>query len=94
MKVVKFDFERIGSIADFYSIAKKQLHLPEYFGNNLDALWDCITGNISLPLSVKFVNMSMNQLEIFENLIELFEEASTELGENRLSFEYYLRSER
>ncbi|GAB3421870.1 barstar family protein [Niabella aquatica] len=90
MKQVIFDFERIGSINDFYAIAKRELQLPEHFGNNLDALWDCITGDITLPVSVRFLNMSMTQLETFDKLIQLFEDAADEIGED-LSFEYYLR---
>ncbi|MCH5596975.1 barstar family protein [Niabella ginsengisoli] len=85
-----FDFERIGTMDDFYIVAKRQLNLPEHFGKNLDALWDSLTGDIELPLAVRFENMSMSQLEIFDKLIQLFEEASGELGE-AFSFEYYLR---
>lgn len=91
MKQVQFDFERIGTMDDFYAVARRELDLPEYFGNNLDALWDCITGDIELPLSVRFINMSMSQLETFEKLIALFEDAAGELGDD-LPFEYYLRS--
>jgi len=91
MKQVRFDFNRIGSMDDFYAIAHRELSLPEHFGRNLDALWDCITGDISLPLSVQFVNLSMSQLETFDKLIGLFEEATEQLG-NDFSFEYYLRS--
>ena len=90
MKLVKFDFERIGRLEDFYQIAKRELSLPGHFGNNLDALWDCLTGNIALPVSVQFVNMSLPQLETFDKLIQLFEEATETLGED-FSFEYYLK---
>ncbi|MGC4232739.1 MAG: barstar family protein [Niabella sp.] len=90
MKQAIFDFERIGSMSDFYLIAKRELNLPEHFGNNLDALWDCITGDIALPVSIQFLNMSMTQLETFDKLIQLFEDAAGELG-NDLLFEYYLR---
>lgn len=90
MKQVIFDFGRIGSMGDFYLIAKRQLNLPEHFGNNLDALWDCITGDVALPVSVKFINMSMTQLETFDKLIQLFEDAADESGED-FSFEYYLK---
>ena len=34
MKTAVFDFERIGTIGDFYKIATTELNLPEYFGNN------------------------------------------------------------
>ncbi|MCH5683636.1 barstar family protein [Niabella sp. W65] len=90
MKQVKFDFERIGTVEDFYLVAMRELKLPEHFGKNLDALWDSITGDIALPVDVQFVNLSMGQLETFEKLISLFEEAAEELGEN-FNFEYYLK---
>ncbi len=90
MKQVKFDFERIGTVDDFYLVAKRELELPEHFGKNLDALWDSLTGDIALPVSVQFVNLSMTQLETFEKIISLFEEAAEELGDD-FSFEYYLK---
>lgn len=90
MKTVTFDFDRIGTIEDFYTIAKKDLQLPEHFGGNMNALWDGITGDIELPVTILFINLSMNQLEQFEKLISLFEDAATEL-EDQLIFEYYLK---
>lgn len=91
MNQVIFDFERIGSIVDFYAIAKRAFNLPEHFGQNLDALWDCITGDMVLPQTVRFINMSLPQLETFEALIRLFEDAAASLGDS-FSFEYYLRT--
>lgn len=90
MKQVKFDFERIGTVDDFYVVAARELGLPEHFGKNLDALWDSLTGDIALPVSIQFVNLSMAQLETFEKLISLFEEAAEELGDDFI-FEYYLK---
>lgn len=90
MRQAKFDFERIGTIDDFYVVATRELQLPEHFGKNLDALWDSITGDITLPVEVQFVNLSMMQLETFEKLIGLFEEAAEELGDD-FTFEYYLK---
>ncbi|WP_114791739.1 barstar family protein [Niabella yanshanensis] len=90
MKQVKFDFERIGTIDDFYVILVRELGLPEHFGRNLDALWDSLTGDVALPVSIQFVNLSMAQLETFEKQISLFEEAAEELGAD-FTFEYYLK---
>lgn len=90
MKQVKFDFERIGTVDDFYVVAARELGLPDHFGKNLDALWDSLTGDIVLPVSIQFVNLSMAQLETFEKLIGLFEEAAEELGDD-FTFEYYLK---
>lgn len=93
MNQVIFDFERIGSISDFYTVAKREFKLPDHFGQNLDALWDCITGDIALPQEIRFINMSLTQLETFDALIRLFEDAAESLGE-AFSFEYYLRVNR
>ncbi|MBZ4190101.1 barstar family protein [Niabella beijingensis] len=90
MQEAIFDFDRIGTTADFYQIAVQQLNLPEYFGNNLDALYDALTGMIGLPLLVRFINLSMGQLEKFDAIIAVFEEAAAALDE-QLVFEYYLK---
>lgn len=36
----------------FHEIVKAKLNLPEYYGRNLDALWDCFTGDIGLPVTI------------------------------------------
>jgi len=33
-----------------------KLSLPQHYGHNLDALWDCLTGELALPLSIVWVN--------------------------------------
>jgi len=92
MKTVTFDFNKIGTLDDFYKFAAKELDLSSDFGNNLDALWDSINGDIELPVTVIFQNLSLNQLEYFDKLILLFEEATYELGDDFI-FEYYLNKE-
>lgn len=91
MKQVIFDFDAILTFDDFYEAAKIQLQLPEYFGNNLDALWDCLTGETELPVEVLFMNITTLQLEIFEGVISVFEDASIEL-DNDLSFKIDLKN--
>ena len=43
---------------------------------------------MELPLHLEFVNMSVNQLEDFETLLETLEEADEEIEE--FSFTYFL----
>lgn len=88
MKEVYIDFSEIGDYEDFYTQLKGKLTLPEYFGDNLDALFDSITGDIKLPLHIEFVNMSVDQLEIFEDLLTTLEDAEDEVED--FSFSYYL----
>lgn len=86
MKEIYFDFDRIYTMDDFHEMAKKEMSLPAYYGRNLDALWDCITSFIPLPVKIKFINFDETRLNIFYNLILLFEDATEEL-EDELYFE-------
>ena len=88
MKEIYIDFTDIGDYEDFYTQLKSKLVLPEYFGDNLDALYDSITGFVELPLHIEFVNMSVEQLEDFEDLLTTLEDAEDEMED--FSFSYYL----
>lgn len=88
MKTVYIDFTDIGDYDDFYVQLKEKLTLPEFFGDNLDALYDSLTGFVELPLHIEFVNMSVDQLETFEDLLVTLEDADDEL--DNFTFTYYL----
>lgn len=88
MKTIYIDFSEIGDEQDFYQQLKQKLSLPENFGDNLDALYDSLTGFVELPLHLEFVNMSVSQLEDFETLLETLEEADEET--EGFSFTYFL----
>ncbi|NML71763.1 barnase inhibitor [Chryseobacterium sp. RP-3-3] len=88
MKTIYIDFTDIGDYEDFYAQLKEKVTLPEYFGDNLDALSDVITGELEMPLHLEFVNMTVDQLEIFEDLLTTLEDAEDERED--FSFTYYL----
>lgn len=88
MNTVYIDFVEIGDYPDFYEQLKSKLTLPEGFGDNLDALYDSLTGFVELPLHLEFVNMTVNHLEIFEDLLSTLEEVEEELED--FSFSYFL----
>ncbi|AQX06464.1 barstar family protein [Elizabethkingia meningoseptica] len=88
MKEVYIDFSQIGDYEEFYEQLKEKLPLPDYFGDNLDALYDVITGDIELPLHIEFVNLSVDQLETFEDLLETMEDA--EENAEGFTFSYFL----
>lgn len=89
MKTVCIDFSEIGDELDFYEQLKEKIELPDYFGDNLDALYDVISGDIELPLHIEFVNMDVSQLEDFENLLEILEEIDNQI--ENFSFTYFLQ---
>ncbi len=86
MKKVIFDFRTIGEIGDFYSQLKEKLSLPAFFGENLDALYDIITGELELPLEIEFVNMTKEQLRRYDLLIGTLQDAM--LDSEGFSFGY------
>lgn len=88
MKTIYIDFLEIGDEEDFYTQLKEKLSLPDHFGDNLDALYDSITGDLELPLHIEFVNMTVDQLETFEDLLTTLEDADEEVED--FSFAYFL----
>ena len=88
MKEIYIDFVNIGDYEDFYEQLKSKLELPEHFGDNLDALADVISGELEMPLHIEFVNMSVDQLETFEDLLTTLEDAEDEVA--GFTFTYYL----
>ena len=87
-KTIYIDFVELGDYEDFYKELKSKLTLPEYFGDNLDALSDVITGELEMPLHLEFVNLSVDQLEVFEDLLTTLEDAEEEV--EGFTFTYFL----
>ena len=86
MKKVSFDFNHIPDLPAFYGEFVRQFELTDEFGANLDALWDEVTGAITLPVEIDFLNLNASRKRRFGALILLFEEAEEELeGELRLN---------
>ena len=48
---------------DFYQNIKEELNVPEYFGNNLDALYDFLTEQPDI-LQMKFLHYNMMQSQL------------------------------
>ena len=88
MKTIYIDFSEIGDEEDFFAQLREKLSLPEHFGNNLDALYDTITGDLEMPLRIEFGNMNVEQLEHFEDLLTTLEDAEDET--EGFSFAYFL----
>lgn len=83
----KFENEKM-----LHNFFKKELDLPDYYGMNLNALWDCITAWIDLPIMIIWTNLEESKKRLGEkfvtDLIDLFESAKKELGDD---FNYELK---
>lgn len=88
MSTIYIDFTEIGDYEDFYTQLKEKIKLPEHFGDNLDALSDVISGELEMPLHIEFVNLSVDQLELFEDLLITLEDTEDEVED--FTFTYFL----
>lgn len=61
MNIVILDGEDFASVSELHQRLKEKLHLPDFYGGNLDALWDCLTGVIELPLQLKWTNYRISE---------------------------------
>src|SRR5699024_6402628 len=78
MKVI-IDFHLIKNMEDFYNILKKEIDPPSYFGNNLDALYDSISGDVALPLTITFTSVNGFQIRAFSRLIQCMKDLDEDL---------------
>jgi ribonuclease inhibitor len=66
-----------------HQILKQELKLPNHYGENLDALWDCLTTDIQLPLTIEWVDFQKSKGllgDYAENTLEIFKEAEKFTG--------------
>lgn len=87
MTTYTFDFDEIAEQQDFYREFSRTFELAQDKVNNLDSLWDAVTGGLlPLPLDIEFIHLNDKQRRRFGALILLFDEAEEELeGELRFN---------
>lgn len=82
------DFGAIKDLSDFYSVLHQKVTLPDFFGDNLDALYDWISGDLDLPFTMVLINLDFTNISRFASLISTLEELSEDLD----GFKLYLFS--
>ena len=68
--------------ADFHKQIKIVLGFPSHYGENLDALWDCLTGWIDIPTTLIWNDFEFSTHALGEyalKLRNLFEDAQREV---------------
>ena len=74
------DFASCSTVGELYLVIKKEMDLPEWFGNNLSAFWDGLTGMIEVPAVIVFYKRTKNRelLGYVEKLIAVARRAEKE----------------
>ncbi len=73
---------QINSPDELHYQLKQELELPEFYGGNLDALWDCLTGYIETPLTIEWHDFGDCRARIgdyADKVVSVFEDAQREV---------------
>lgn len=77
MKIRLLDFISIDTKEEFHKYVKKEMEFPEYYGENLDALYDILTDSSSTILYLKNQDNLIEKLGDYgQSIIETFKDAS------------------
>lgn len=71
MKKYIFDRNEFKWSEEFYKIIKNKFNLPDWVGENADALWDVLTGFLETPCEIVFQNFNRKENDYNEHNINL-----------------------
>ncbi len=80
MTMVQLDGKKMNSIEQAHKYISEKLQFPDYYGENLDALWDML-GEIFEPTVIELINakdLKKNLGQDAESLIDVFLDAEEE----------------
>lgn len=80
------DFSECNYLGEIHQKIQTVLEFPDWYGQNLDALWDSITGIMYLPaeITIIFQPQTIQALQLSEEvdkIITVFKEAANEFDE-------------
>lgn len=79
MRAINLNGAKMTDRAATHAYLKRKLALPDYYGENLDALWDCLSTDFSgKTITIHKVETIIDNLGPYgEALIKLFQDAAT-----------------
>ena len=96
--VVIVDSSKIKNKHDIFNLFSKKLSFPNYFGNNWDAFWDCITDLMWLKNKDTLVKIKdydiLKQKEEGKILIKILTDAKTFWKKHNVDFDLNIFKEK
>ena len=81
MNEITLDFSGIKTLWNLHEYLKDVFHLPDYYGHNMDALWDCLYYSFEFPTTIILKNIEKLPSEMnvtVQTMIELFDDLQRE----------------
>lgn len=83
MKQITLDGNLLGDAAQVHDYLKEMLEFPEYYGKNLDALFDCLTDLDNVEITI---TAPEEDGAIFQKVLRVFKAADRENGALKVNF--------
>lgn len=83
MKQITLDGNILADIAQVHDYLKKLLEFPEYYGKNLDALFDCLTDLDNVEITI---TAPEEDGAIFQKVLRVFKAADRENERLKINF--------
>ncbi|PYE47976.1 barstar family protein [Paenibacillus barcinonensis] len=82
MRIIEIDGRQLHSREALHQLLQDKLQLGEHYGCNLDALWDALTGEVRMPLTIhwSFLDTTRELLgDYADQVVEVMHEAEQEV---------------
>ena len=64
------DFKDVKGIYDMFEIISTAMDFPDYFGNNWDAFWDCLTEMGGRPVNIEIIGLDVIEKKLGIKAVE------------------------
>ena len=75
--IYTIDFSNVKHYTQIHPIIKNALDFPDYYGQTLDALWDCLTDMVGRSIHIEIIGLDVIERRFGEfawELLEVFKE--------------------
>lgn len=77
------DFSEVKTLLELHQYLKEVFSLPDYYGNNMDALWDCLSCCYDESATIELRNLHVLQKRLKSSsqiMLEVFQDLHDEDG--------------
>ncbi|WP_145330714.1 barstar family protein [Paenibacillus xylanexedens] len=84
MNIIQIDGRYLLNRESLHQSLQDKLNLDEHYGHNLDALWDALTAEVKMPLTIRWSHFDISREKLgdyAEQVVDLMREAEQEIDE-------------